>query len=204
MPIEDTSNLPTSCKVSVGMPVMVTENVCTSAGIANGTRGIITSIILDPREPNTVNDNEQIKLHYPPLFIVIKVNGNGRTSFDGLQKDEVPVMPIVQHFYIGEKPRTRISRQQLPVTAAYAFTDYKSQGDTISHCIVDIGKTANFALTPFNAYVALSRSRGRDNIRLLRDFENSLFTSHPSEDLRIEEERLERLAQKTRKGYERG
>lgn len=55
---------------------MVTENVCTSAGIANGTRGIITSIILDPREP---------------LFIVIKVNGNGRTSFDGLQKDEVLV-----------------------------------------------------------------------------------------------------------------
>jgi hypothetical protein len=53
----------------------------------------------------------------------------------------------------------------------------------------------------FNAYVALSRSQGRDTIRLLRDFENVLFTRHPSEDLREEEHRLENLAKETKKDY---
>jgi len=58
----------------------------------------------------------------------------------------------------------------------------------INHVIftVDLGKTVQFALSPFNAYVALSRSKGRDAIRVLRDFEDNLFTRHPSEDLREE------------------
>ncbi|KIM56878.1 hypothetical protein SCLCIDRAFT_131593, partial [Scleroderma citrinum Foug A] len=34
-------------------------------------------------------------------------------------------------------------------------------------------------LTPFNAYVALSRSRSRVGIRLLQDFDERLFTHHP-------------------------
>ncbi|KAG2139646.1 hypothetical protein DEU56DRAFT_688293, partial [Suillus clintonianus] len=56
---------------------------------------------------------------------------------------------------------------------AYTFTDFKSQGQTIEHVLVDIGRTTCFALSPFNAYVALSRSCGRDSIRLLRDFDNN-------------------------------
>ncbi|KAG8214150.1 hypothetical protein J3R82DRAFT_10916 [Butyriboletus roseoflavus] len=48
------------------------------------------------------------------------------------------------------------------------------------------------ALTPFNISVALSRCRGRDTIRLLRDFDDKLLTSHPSEYLRTEDERLQR------------
>ena len=32
-------------------------------------------------------------------------------------------------------------------------------------------------LTPFSVYVALSRGRGRDNIRLLRDFDENINKS---------------------------
>ncbi|KAF8424992.1 hypothetical protein L210DRAFT_797582, partial [Boletus edulis BED1] len=87
----------------------------------------------------------------------------------------------------------RITRRQIPLTAAYAFTDYRSQGQTIEKVIVDIGKPPTGELTPFNAYVALSRSRGRDSIRLLRGFDEKLFTTHPSEHLRREDERLNEL-----------
>ncbi|KAG1832383.1 hypothetical protein EV424DRAFT_1312987, partial [Suillus variegatus] len=69
------------------------------------------------------------------------------------------------------------------LSPAYAFTDFKSQGQTINHILVNIGKTSSFALSPFNAYVALSHSHGRDTIRLLQDFEDDLFTRHPSESL---------------------
>jgi ATP-dependent exoDNAse (exonuclease V) alpha subunit len=92
-----------------------------------------------------------------------------------------------------------VQRRQLALTPAYAFTDFKSQGQTINHVIiVDLGKPVQFALSPFNAYVALSRSKGRDTIRLLRDSEDILFTCHPSEDLREEALRLTKLAENTK------
>jgi len=79
--------------------------------------------------------------------------------------------------------------------------DYKSQAQTIDHLIVDIGKTTSFSLNPFNAYIALSRSHGWSSIRLLRDFENTLFTQHPSDNLKREDERLSFLAKQTKVDY---
>ena len=57
-----------------------------------------------------------------------------------------------------------VTRCQLPLTLAYAFTDYRSQGQTLEPVIVDIGSPPFGRLTPFNVYVALSRGTGRDNI----------------------------------------
>ncbi|OAX36729.1 hypothetical protein K503DRAFT_772219, partial [Rhizopogon vinicolor AM-OR11-026] len=48
-----------------------------------------------------------------------------------------------------------------------------------SHTIIDIGAPPTGGLTPFNVYVALSRSQGQDNIRLLRDFDGKLLMTHP-------------------------
>jgi hypothetical protein len=95
-----------------------------------------------------------------------------------------------------------IDREQLALTAAYAFTDYKSQGQTMECVIIDLAKPPSGTLTSFNAYVALSRSRGR--IRLLRDFNEKLFTTHPSEELRKEDVRLAALENTTTKRYNAG
>jgi hypothetical protein len=70
--------------------------------------------------------------------------------------------------------------------------------------LVDIGKTTRFGLSPFNAYVALCCSRGRETNRLLRDFDDNLFIRHPSEDLRIEDERIDGLAKQTYPRYTKG
>ncbi|KAH9033268.1 hypothetical protein EDB85DRAFT_1864625, partial [Lactarius pseudohatsudake] len=72
----------------------------------------------------------------------------------------------------------------------YAFTDFKSQGQTLECVIVDIGKPPSGSLTGFNAYIALSRSRGRDTIRLLHNFDARLFPVHPNELLRTQDELL--------------
>ena len=47
--------------------------------------------------------------------------------------------------------------------------------------------------------MALSRAKGRDSIRLLQDFDESLLQQHPSEYLpsRAEDERLLRLERET-------
>ncbi|KAH9057062.1 hypothetical protein EDB83DRAFT_1062563, partial [Lactarius deliciosus] len=87
---------------------------------------------------------------------------------------------------------------------AYAFTDIKSQGQTLECVIVDIAKPPSGALTGFNAYVALSRSCGRDTIRLLRDFDQRIFTVHPNEQLREEDQRLAALEKTTLDRYGSG
>jgi hypothetical protein len=58
---------------------------------------------------------------------------------------------------------------------------------------VDIATPPTGGLTPFNAYVQLFRSSGSNTIRLLCEFNDKLFTQHPSEFLRIEDVRLEKL-----------
>ena len=70
--------------------------------------------------------------------------------------------------------------------------------------IVDISKPPLGSLSPFSMYVALSRSRERKTIRILRDFDPMLFMHHPSEDLRADMARLEHLNQKTKEMYETG
>ncbi|KAF9502972.1 hypothetical protein BS47DRAFT_1310416 [Hydnum rufescens UP504] len=70
---------------------------------------------------------------------------------------------------------------------AYSFTDYRAQGQTISFVLVDLAQPPSGRLTPFNTYVALSRSSGRDTIRLIQDFDNSLFTTPACEVLEAED-----------------
>lgn len=68
-----------------------------------------------------------------------------------------------------------------------AFTDYRFQGQTLRRVIMDIGKPPGpHGLTPFHVYVALSRSSRRETIRLLRDFDESLFVSGCCPILRAE------------------
>lgn len=43
-------NLEEIIKIAVGMKVMIVVNISTEANIANGTRGVIEDIVLDPRE----------------------------------------------------------------------------------------------------------------------------------------------------------
>ncbi|KAF8439418.1 hypothetical protein L210DRAFT_858058, partial [Boletus edulis BED1] len=57
-------------------------------------------------------------------------------------------------------------------------------------------------LTPFNAYMAISHSRGRDGIRLLWEFDERLFTTHPTEHLREEDQRLEALDRLTTRWWQ--
>ena len=206
---EENRQLNMKVAVAVGMKTMVTENVATSINLANGSRAVIVDIVLDQREGIKVptSTTEGVHLHhlqYPPRFIVLQLDFCDTTSLPSLKKKEVPLFPIMRKFRINSDPPAIVTRRQLPITPAYAFTDFKAQGQTLQNVIIDIGKTANFKLTPFNAYVGLSRGTERRRIRLLRDFEDYLFTTPPSEDLKREEERLRRLAKRTKDDYYAG
>ena len=82
--------------------------------------------------------------------------------------------------------RVTVVRRQFAMIRGYAFTDIKAQGQTIEVVIIDLRNTPSGKITPFSAYVALSRSRGRDTICLLSDFDEDLFKRHPNIDLAVE------------------
>jgi len=85
---------------------------------------------------------------------------------------------------------------KLAITAGYAFTDYKSQGQTIEYIIVDLAPPPSGSKSPFSTYVALSRGRGRDKIRILREYDVESFLNHPLEELRRKMKRLATIARK--------
>lgn len=93
----------------------------------------------------------------------------------------------------GKTVEHTVWRSQYPITAAYTFTDYRSQGQTLPYVIVNIARPPTGGLTLFNLYVALSRSLGRHTIRLLRDFDEHYFRQSHDMDLMEEDDRLEEL-----------
>ena len=194
--------------VAIGMKAMVTKNIATDLGLANGSRGTIVDIVLDGRETTGPKDiiDGAVHLEFPPAMILFEPSGGPEfETFPGLKPGQVPIFPTEVKFNIGDKKnRTIIARRQITLTPAYAFTDHKGQGQTLGNVVVDIGKLKTFPVNQFAAYVALSRSWGRDSIRLLRDFDDRLFTVHPSEDLKEEDERLQVLVKQTKENWNMG
>ncbi|KAI6136317.1 hypothetical protein F5141DRAFT_972866, partial [Pisolithus sp. B1] len=118
------------------------------------------------------------------------------SALPGLQQFVIPVEPVCKTMRIqykspeGQHVTHSVKRCQFPMTTAYAFTDYRAQGQTIPYVIVDIARPPSGVLNLFNLYVALSRNSGRDTIRLLRDFDESIFLKTHSPELLAEDDRL--------------
>ena len=204
MKLEQTAHLPNKVELAVGMKTMVLSNIAPSVDLANGSRGIITDIILDPRECALPDGSNTIFLQYPPAAVIFHPYNASNIQLPGLPLGVVPIFPTRSTFRVGGTGGITVHREQMALTAAYAFTDYKAQGQTMECVLVDLGKPPTGALNGFNAYVALSRSRGRNTIRLLREIDSKLFTEHPSEILREEDVRLTRLERQTLERYEIG
>lgn len=202
--LDATNNLPNRVDLAIGMKTMILVNISTDVDLANGSRGIISDIILDPREVLPNDASTTIYLMYPPAVVLFRPFSNKNVKIPGLEHGTIPVFPTHTTFSIQAEKKTTIHRWQFAVTPAYAFTDFKSQGQTMECVIADIGKPPSGFLSPFDVYVTLSRSRGRPSIRLLRDFEERLFTTHPSEELRKEDTRLASLEEKTLQRYNTG
>ena len=181
--------------VAVGMKVMVTYNVETELDVANGARGTVVRIITGDPEPTDNSSGHLQQLARPPIYVLVKL---WRTKIDrlgDLDEGVVPIIPIRSQFTLTlpNKKQLTIWRERLLLTPAYAFTDYRSQGQTIPYIIMDLATPPTGGLTPFNGYVTLSRSRTSETARLLRDFDNKLFTTPPNEHLVLEDRRLEEL-----------
>lgn len=202
--VEKTNKLKETIHIAEGMKAMVLINIATEADVSNGTRGTIEEIILDAREERDELEKEEngtVKLKYPPAMILFRPDKPTKHRFEGIPEGLLPITPSQITFSTRRNDDSfySIRRCQYALTAGYAFTDYKAQGQTIEYVIIDIAKPPTGGISPFGAYVALSRSRGRDTIRLLRDPQPDIFQKHPSEHLRQDMKRLRRLFEDTKR-----
>ena len=194
--------LPNRLLLAIGMKVLVMTNIETDLDVANGARREIVDVILHPDED--IDPAESVvKLKHLPICVLVKLYRTRATALDGLDQGVIPIEPACVKMQIklpseskGSITRT-VTRRQYPMMGAYAFTDYRSQGQTIWHLIVDIARPPYGQLNLFNIYVALSRGTGRDNIRILRDFDEDTLKSSQIVELELEDDRLENLDQKT-------
>ena len=192
------NDLPDTIQIAIGMKVMVTENVETGLDITNGARGEIVDIILDPNKPPISND-PIVTLKHLPTYILVKMARTRATQLEGLDKNVIPVQVATHNFQIkvqqvsGKYIKQSVRQCQFPMTLAYTFTDYQSQGQMIPFVMVDIAILPTGGLSLFNLYVALSRSSGRSTIRLLRDFDNTTFMQSHGASLLQEDDRLDKL-----------
>ena len=131
--------------------------------------GIIKDIVLNPREQlETILPDKDgaIRLKHPPAVVLFKPEHGTHAIFADVPAGLVPITPSTTRFTI-KTDNNRVSHikwHQLPMTPAYAFTDYKSQGQTIEYVIIDIGDPPTGRVSPVGVYVMLSRNRGRSTI----------------------------------------
>ena len=187
-------------ELAIGASVMVMVNIQTNLDVANGVQGVIEAIVLDEQERQTaINETQTIHLKYPPWYVLVRLDHTKAPHLQGLNQNVIPIVPVMKTFAItANGAKINVNRTQLPLTLAYAFTDYRSQGQTLQPVIVDIGPPPHGYLTAFNIYIALSRGTGQNNIWLLRGFDKNLLQQHPCEFLRLEDNCLERLNEMTK------
>jgi len=159
-----TGKLPDPFEIAVGMKVMILVNLSTEAEIANGTRGTVRDIILDPREEplKILEDNlNMVNLQYPPAMILFEPEGGSRISSAftdprsthpiAMPKGQIPITPLTKSFSVVLKDGSKVMivRKQYALTGGYTFTDIKSQGQTMGAVVIDIRDTPTGKISPF-------------------------------------------------------
>jgi hypothetical protein len=123
---------------------------------------------------------------------------NKKIQIPNLINGLVPIFPLEKSFPFSVKGLGNtfsITRVQFPLTPAFCLTANKAQGKTFDKVIVDLQKPISGKMDHNYIYVALSRAKSLDNIRILRPFDSSVCREPLKQDLLVETQRLTKLEQ---------
>ena len=121
--------------LKVGAHVVLLKNINVSAGLVNGSIGVVTAVVDDGKVPivDFVCGCKNVRIE--PFSNELEVRDTGK-----------------------------ITRKQIPLKLAFALSIHKSQGMTLDY--VETSLTASEIFTYGQVYVALSRIRNLDSLRL--------------------------------------
>ncbi|KAF8144050.1 hypothetical protein K438DRAFT_1461390, partial [Mycena galopus ATCC 62051] len=178
--LSDTKDALGKLPLSIGMKVMVTENIALKASGVNGAKGILREISYSTdRKGRRYADCAHVEIR------------GSNVNLNALGPDIVPIVSVLSRFpYIVESGiKYYIGRTQLPLVPAYAYTDYKSQGKSLMQAIIDL--TGAHSL--HSLYVMISRATSRKLLAVLRNFTPKMLSGRLGPEFRSEFQRLEHL-----------
>jgi hypothetical protein len=202
-----------------GMPLMLLQNTNTSAGLVNGMIGSAEEVVLDRDVQGIYKsffdnlltnilkaswlalDSQYILCTVPLLCVLVRPAHDHTLSFTGLPDKLIPVFPIQMRGEIPSMPGLPFNRHQVPLTLAFAITDYKCQGGTFLSLILDLvfykqrGVDQHKKWTSLN--VQLGRLKTLSGVWLREPITLDDISGSPHPDLQVELTRLEALEQKT-------
>ena len=164
--------------IAEGAKVMLTTNLWTEAGLTNGVIGTVEKLIyLENQLPDL------------PDYMLVRFN-----DYVGPSLDNIPGLVCLSKTKKDWVQKSvQCSREQFPVTLAFAITIHKAQGKTVNQAVVDIG---SFESSPGLSYVGCSRTRSIKGLLLdpLYNFaprysgigKQPLFQKRLQEDRRLE------------------
>lgn len=171
-----------------GMKVMVTENVAIKAHVVNGAEGVVRDIkyTTDPMG----------RRYAKCVYVYIE---GSNISIPGLELGVVPILPVNTSFeYIAADGTCfTVSRSQVPLVPAYAYTDHKAQGRSLSKVIVDITSCRSLQ----GLYVMISRATSLNSIAVLRNFDETKIRKRLPQEFRQEFERIQSLDRLTKEAW---
>ncbi|XP_031624405.1 ATP-dependent DNA helicase PIF1 [Contarinia nasturtii] len=135
---------PSRLTLKIGAQVMLLKNINVSDGLVNGARGVVTGFSTDGGLPILKMKNNKQYTAKPEKWII-----------------KTPAGML-------------ITRKQIPVKLAWAFSIHKSQGLTLDCVEMSLSKVFEAG----QAYVALSRAQSLDSIRIL-DFDMKQVWADP-------------------------
>jgi hypothetical protein len=88
--------------MAVGLEVMVTINIETEFDVANDARGVIQKFIFDPQE-RLDPTLQKIKLEYPPLCVLVKLNQTKARRLPGLEVGVVLIVSMEKKYLVNKR-----------------------------------------------------------------------------------------------------
>jgi hypothetical protein len=177
-----TSHLPTYMDLCIGSRVRIVQNLSTQCGLFNGAMGTVYGFVYEGNGPQTAG--ERVPTNFSSLedeerelpIVLVRIDGDDE-SFPYSCSPEVsrliPIVPIADSQRLSAF-NDKYTRYMLPILPAHARTGHSVQGFTaINGVVVDPGSMF-FA----GDYVALSRAKDIEDIRLLEPVSEKNFTSH--------------------------
>jgi hypothetical protein len=140
-------------------------------------------------------DDPYVLCSLPPKCILFEGSSTNHFTFPGIGSTASPIFCTSTSVQIQDMS---VVRHQVPVTPAWAITDYKVQGSTYDTVTLDLHRRGNYNSESHRRYcsnyVQLSRVKTLAGLNLLQPVTLGDLSCNPDKLLVQEDQRIARLA----------